>query len=62
MLGTGDRVAHRNESAGFGSGTVLEVNAEKGIALIEWNTHQVERTTDDLKETRVMLISRIYDH
>lgn len=61
MLRIGDRVRHQSSIDAFGTGTVLKVDEKSGSALVEWDTHKVERTTAALstRQTHVNLTSLV---
>ena len=52
MIQVGDRVRHQSSRESFGEGVVLEVDELNSNALVEWDSHQVTRTTQHLPQTK----------
>jgi hypothetical protein len=50
MIAEGDRARHQRKDQSFGEGTVLAVNPETGVALVEWDSHRVARLSKQLTQ------------
>jgi hypothetical protein len=52
MITAGELVEHDNGHHRFGKGKVVKVDLRGGTALVEWDRHRVERTTESLPSNR----------
>jgi hypothetical protein len=52
MITAGEIVEHDNGHHRFGRGRVVAIDLRSGTALVEWDRHRVERTTETLLSNR----------